>query len=188
MHDPFCTLDLKLYSFLPGGQIYILLFLIFFFYNQPVLITLFGKRLPVGPKPRFRAAWKHANCATSQEQYWWHSVRNRLNSRNTNRTFYKSLEKEGKKNPQLPSEESSVSASLKKKPKPHLTAGDAVDSWQQLNCRFLVVCCQRVLSKQAKLRINSPPEEREAGRRAEESYLSVRPHAGSLKRRSAASG
>lgn len=42
MHDLIRTLDLKLYSVLPGGQIYIFFF-DFFFYNQPVLITLFGK-------------------------------------------------------------------------------------------------------------------------------------------------
>lgn len=41
MHDLIRTLDLKLYSVLPGGQIYIFFFC--FFYNQPVLITLFGK-------------------------------------------------------------------------------------------------------------------------------------------------
>lgn len=46
MHDPFCTLDLKLYSFLPGGQIYILLFLIFFFLQSASLNHIIRKKAP----------------------------------------------------------------------------------------------------------------------------------------------
>lgn len=44
MHDPFCTLDLKLYSFLPGGQIYILLFFIFVFLQSASLNHIIRKK------------------------------------------------------------------------------------------------------------------------------------------------
>lgn len=144
MHDLIRTLDLKLYSVLPGGQIYIVFFC--FFYNQPVLITLFGKA-PRWSEASVQICMKNTQTAQHRRSRTDDSVWIHVNSRDTKTEFStKVWGKKGRK-PAL----WSISHQCIRKTKKltgHFTADAAAES---LTVRFWVFV-KPYLKKRAKLK------------------------------------